>query len=73
MIKMRLRTKRKTKFAGSLVNLPHKHKYGKIMKTRLKLALTDLLEDLGAKDDDSIFVTLVPKSAIWLRKFLRYW
>ncbi|KAL1829733.1 hypothetical protein DCAR_0209099 [Daucus carota subsp. sativus] len=51
----------KTEFAGSFVNLPHKHKHGKTMKTRLKLALNDLLEDLGAEDDDNVLVTLVPK------------
>ncbi|KAL8112993.1 polyphenol oxidase, chloroplastic-like [Apium graveolens] len=51
----------KTEFAGSFVNVPHKHKHGKNIKTRLRLALTDLLEDLGAEDDDNVLVTLVPK------------
>lgn len=54
-----------TEFAGSFVNVPHKHKgrsNGKKMKTYLRLGLTDLLEDLGAEDDDSVMVTLVPKS-----------
>lgn len=50
-----------SEFAGSFVNVPHKHKHGKKMKTNLRLGLTDLLEDLGAEDDDSVIVTLVPK------------
>ncbi|KAK5826985.1 polyphenol oxidase, chloroplastic-like [Gossypium arboreum] len=50
-----------TEFAGSYVNVPNKHKQGKTLKTCLRLGLTDLLEDLGADDDDSIVVTLVPK------------
>ncbi|GKV00890.1 hypothetical protein SLEP1_g13501 [Rubroshorea leprosula] len=51
----------KTEFAGSFVNVPHKHKHGKKTKTCLRLGITDLLEDLGAEDDDSVIVTLVPK------------
>ncbi|XWS15711.1 hypothetical protein CRYUN_Cryun34aG0025400 [Craigia yunnanensis] len=50
-----------TEFAGSFVNVPHKQKGGKKMKTCLRLGLTDLLEDLEAEDDDSVTVTLVPK------------
>ncbi|KAL5772484.1 hypothetical protein ACOSQ2_012408 [Xanthoceras sorbifolium] len=50
-----------TEYAGSFVNVPHKHKHGKKMKTCFRLGLTDLLEDLGAEDDDSVVVTLVPK------------
>ncbi|KAJ7946948.1 Polyphenol oxidase [Quillaja saponaria] len=53
----------KTEFAGSFVNVPHKHKPGKHKKkvTSLRLGLTDLLEDLGAEDDEAVVVTLVPK------------
>ncbi|XP_022720501.1 LOW QUALITY PROTEIN: polyphenol oxidase, chloroplastic-like [Durio zibethinus] len=50
-----------TEFAGSFVNVPHKHKHGKKMKTFLRLGLTDLLEELNAEDDDGVVVTLVPK------------
>ncbi|KAK8484044.1 hypothetical protein V6N13_032657 [Hibiscus sabdariffa] len=52
-----------TEFAGSFVNVPHKHKHGKnrTSKTCLRLGLSDLLEDLGAEDDDSLVVVLVPK------------
>ncbi|KAJ4703427.1 Polyphenol oxidase [Melia azedarach] len=50
-----------TEFAGSFVNVPHKHKHGKKMKTCLRLGLTDSLEDLGAEADDSVIVTLVPR------------
>nr|AEY78528.1 polyphenol oxidase [Canarium album] len=50
-----------TEFAGSFVNVPHKHKHGKKIKTCLRLGLTDLIEDLEAEDDDSVVVTLVPR------------
>ncbi|CAJ1961614.1 unnamed protein product [Sphenostylis stenocarpa] len=52
----------KTEFAGSFVSVPHKHKHkhGK-MKTNLRLGITELLEDLGAEDDEQVVVTLVPK------------
>ncbi|KAB1199170.1 Polyphenol oxidase, chloroplastic [Morella rubra] len=50
-----------TEFAGSFVNVPHKHKHRKKMNTCLRLAITDLLEDLGAEDDDSVVVTIVPR------------
>ncbi|KAG0448836.1 hypothetical protein HPP92_015887 [Vanilla planifolia] len=52
-----------SEFAGSFVNVPHKHGQGKkhaMMTTNLRLGITDLLEDLGAEDDDSVKVTLVP-------------
>ncbi|GAB4826922.1 hypothetical protein Ancab_033801 [Ancistrocladus abbreviatus] len=54
----------RTEFAGSFVNVIHKHKHGKNnkkMKTKLRLGITDLLEDLGADDDESVVVTLVPR------------
>ncbi|KAF8413911.1 hypothetical protein HHK36_001907 [Tetracentron sinense] len=51
-----------TEFAGSFVNLPHKHgKREMKAKTNLRLALTELLEDLEAEDDESVVVTLVPR------------
>nr|AUM57216.1 polyphenol oxidase A1-like protein [Mucuna pruriens]AZY91564.1 polyphenol oxidase 3 [Mucuna pruriens var. pruriens] len=51
-----------TEFAGSFVNVAHSHQHkNKNMNTCLRLGLTDLLEDLGAEDDDSVVVTLVPK------------
>ncbi|XP_043687438.1 polyphenol oxidase, chloroplastic-like [Telopea speciosissima] len=53
-----------SEFAGSFVNVPHKH--GKKMnmknfKTCLRLGITDLLEDLEAEDDETVVVTLVPR------------
>ncbi|XP_073004355.1 polyphenol oxidase, chloroplastic-like [Typha latifolia] len=57
-----------TEFAGSFVHVPHKHSKGKsekkkmMMKTVLRLGITDLLDDIGADDDDSVIVTLVPRS-----------
>lgn len=52
-----------TEFAGSFVNVPHSSHDHKKKKTNscLRVGLTDLLEDLGAEDDDSIVVTLVPR------------
>ncbi|XP_059439392.1 polyphenol oxidase, chloroplastic-like [Corylus avellana] len=51
----------KTEFAGSFVNVPHLHTHAKQKKTCLKLGITDLLDDLGVDDDDSVVVTLVPR------------
>ncbi|KAJ8760511.1 hypothetical protein K2173_015178 [Erythroxylum novogranatense] len=51
-----------TEFAGSFVNVPHKHKGMNTMTTCLRLGITELLEDLGADDDDELVVTLVPRS-----------
>ncbi|GFZ06234.1 hypothetical protein Acr_18g0004040 [Actinidia rufa] len=51
----------KTEFAGSFVNIPHKHKHHKKIKTRLRLGISELLEDLDAEDDEGVLVTLVPK------------
>ncbi|KAG8377224.1 hypothetical protein BUALT_Bualt08G0006100 [Buddleja alternifolia] len=56
-------TEENTEFAGSFVNVPHKHKHGKKIKTQLRLSITDLLEDLDAEDDEHVLVTLVPTSA----------
>lgn len=50
-----------TEFAGSFVNVPHKHKHGKKIKTHLSLSLTEILEDLDAENDDHVLVTLVPR------------
>ncbi|XP_075098109.1 LOW QUALITY PROTEIN: polyphenol oxidase, chloroplastic-like [Nicotiana tabacum] len=51
-------------FAGSFVNVPHlSHgKSDEKRKTKLKLAITELLEDLDAEDDDHVVVTFVPKN-----------
>lgn len=53
-----------SEFAGSFVNVPHKHEQGQatLKKTRLRLVVTDLLEDLEAEDDDTVGVTIVPRS-----------
>ncbi|PHT90432.1 hypothetical protein T459_05545 [Capsicum annuum] len=52
------------KFAGSFVNVPHRsHDKGeKKCKTRLKLAITELLKDLDAENDENVLVTFVPKN-----------
>ncbi|KAM1108376.1 hypothetical protein FF1_004997 [Malus domestica] len=49
----------KSEFAGSLVFLPQSKKK---VKTSLHLGISALLEDLGADDDGSIKVTLVPRN-----------
>ncbi|KAL3519695.1 hypothetical protein ACH5RR_017844 [Cinchona calisaya] len=54
-------TPENTEFAGSFVNVPHKHKHGKKIKTHLNLSLTEILEDLNAEDDEHVLVTLVPR------------
>lgn len=53
-----------SEFAGSFVKLPRKHNRGdeNTSKTCLRLGITQLLEDLGADDDDEIVVTFVPRS-----------
>ena len=51
----------KTEFAGSFVNVPHRHNHTKKMNTSLNLGITELLEDLDAEDDDGVVVTLVPR------------
>ncbi|KAJ6728170.1 POLYPHENOL OXIDASE CHLOROPLASTIC-LIKE [Salix koriyanagi] len=53
-------TPENTEFAGSFVNVSHKH--AKKSKTRLILGITELLEDLETDGDDSIVVALVPRS-----------
>ena len=58
------KTQIKAEYAGSFVNVPHKHRHGdqsKKMKTTLSLGLTDLIEDLGADDDETVTVTLVAR------------
>lgn len=54
----------KTEFAETFVNVPHQHhhKLGKkVTKTSQRFGLNELLEDLGAEDDDNVLVTLVPR------------
>ncbi|KAH7864891.1 hypothetical protein Vadar_014478 [Vaccinium darrowii] len=53
-----------SEFAGSFVKLPCKHNSGdeKTSETCLRLGITQLLEDLGAEDDDEIVVAFVPRS-----------
>ncbi|TVU34832.1 hypothetical protein EJB05_16685, partial [Eragrostis curvula] len=49
---------------GSFVNVPHRHKHdkhGRGIKTKLRLALNEQLEDLKAEGDESVVVTLVPQ------------
>nr|XP_043625668.1 polyphenol oxidase, chloroplastic-like [Erigeron canadensis] len=61
----------KTEFAGSFVKVPHKQRENRedgdhakvmMMKTKLRLGISELLESLGVEDDDeNVMVKLVPK------------
>ncbi|GMN72513.1 hypothetical protein TIFTF001_054742 [Ficus carica] len=51
----------KSEFAGSFVTVPHNTKNKERTNTKLKLGISELLEDVGADDDESVLVTLVPK------------
>ncbi|VFQ89521.1 unnamed protein product [Cuscuta campestris] len=60
-------TPKHTEFCGSFVSVPHggdhhHHKQQKMIKTEMRLTITELLEDLNAENDDQILVTLVPKT-----------
>lgn len=51
-----------SKFAGSFVHVPHRHKHSpNIIKTRLTLGITEVLEDLQV-EDDMVVVTIVPRA-----------
>ncbi|XP_073123452.1 polyphenol oxidase I, chloroplastic-like [Henckelia pumila] len=49
----------KAEYAGCFSQIPHKNSIN--IKTQIRLGLTELLEDLGADDDDKVLVSLVPK------------
>ncbi|KAJ4976221.1 hypothetical protein NE237_001327 [Protea cynaroides] len=56
----------KTEFVGSFVNVKHKQPAGMKMKmkklsTTARFGITNLLDELGSDDDDSVLVTLVPR------------
>lgn len=50
-----------SEYAGSFVSLPQSSKKSN-QKTSLTLGLTDLIQDLGVDDHDSVEVILVPRS-----------
>ncbi|XP_028775517.1 polyphenol oxidase, chloroplastic-like [Neltuma alba] len=50
-----------TELAGSFVSVPRHHKK-LTMKTNMRFGITELLRDLGADDDRSVVVTLVPQT-----------
>ncbi|KAF4362094.1 hypothetical protein F8388_023946 [Cannabis sativa] len=54
----------KSEFAGSFATVPHNPEGGHNIKTELNLGISELLEDIGADDDDKVIVTLVPKSGL---------
>lgn len=54
----------KSEFAGSFVTVPHNTKNKERTNTKLKLGISELLEDVGADNDESVLVTLVPKAGV---------
>ena len=54
----------KTEFAGSFVSVPHASHTAKMIRTNLRLGITELLDDIGADNGETVVVTLVPKSGI---------
>ncbi|KAI3839829.1 hypothetical protein MKW98_010134 [Papaver atlanticum] len=54
-----------TEFAGSFTNVTQKHgrKDKKMIRTHLKLGITDILEDLHAENDEDVLVTIIPRTS----------
>ncbi|GAA0157046.1 hypothetical protein LIER_14394 [Lithospermum erythrorhizon] len=52
----------KSEYLGSFANLPHRTKGKQVVVTSQRFGLSEPLEDLKAEDDDSVLVTLVPKT-----------
>ncbi|KAK6157444.1 hypothetical protein DH2020_011692 [Rehmannia glutinosa] len=50
----------KAEYAGCYSQVPHKNSTK--VKSKIRLGLTELLEDLDVEDDDQILVSLVPKA-----------
>ncbi|KAL0320516.1 UNVERIFIED_CONTAM: Polyphenol oxidase I, chloroplastic [Sesamum radiatum] len=50
----------KAEYAGCYSQVPHKNSTK--VKTKIRLGLTELLEDLDVEDDEKILVSLVPKA-----------
>ena len=48
-----------TEFARSFVHIPHRH--GGKRRSSLRTGITEVVEDIGADDDDNVAVTLVPR------------
>ncbi|CAO2171611.1 unnamed protein product [Urochloa humidicola] len=46
--------------AGTFATLKHPGEEGMVVRTSMRVALSELLEDLGTEGDDSVTVTLVP-------------
>lgn len=55
-----------SEFAGSFVNVPHTHRardsQTAVVTTTLRLSIQELVEELDADRDESVVVTLVPRS-----------
>ncbi|KAL4580463.1 hypothetical protein LXL04_016657 [Taraxacum kok-saghyz] len=51
-----------SEFAGSFAQLPHNHGDKMLMRSGVAFGITELLEDIEAEGDESILVTLVPKT-----------
>ncbi|KAL7582647.1 hypothetical protein Lser_V15G45500 [Lactuca serriola] len=51
-----------SEFAGSFAQLPHNHGDKMFMRSGAAFGITELLEDIEAEGDDSVVVTLVPRT-----------
>ncbi|GFP98861.1 polyphenol oxidase ii chloroplastic, partial [Phtheirospermum japonicum] len=51
----------KAEYAGCYSQVPHRSS-GEVMKTKIRLGLAEVLEDLDADDDDQVLVSLVPQA-----------
>ncbi|KAL5563017.1 hypothetical protein UlMin_032764 [Ulmus minor] len=49
-------------FAGTFISFPERISNGKSKKSNMKLGISELLEDLEADEDESIWVTLFPRT-----------
>ncbi|MCL7036785.1 hypothetical protein MKW94_024155 [Papaver nudicaule] len=61
-----------TEFAGSFTNVTHKHgrKDKNMIRTKLELGITDILEDLNVEDDEDVLVTIVLRTSSARRKMV---
>ncbi|XP_010686564.3 polyphenol oxidase, chloroplastic [Beta vulgaris subsp. vulgaris] len=59
-----LENRTQTEYAGSFVNVPHRHggKDGHLKKTTVKFGLSELIDDLDANDDEGIDIIFVPRT-----------
>ncbi|KMT04306.1 hypothetical protein BVRB_8g183810 [Beta vulgaris subsp. vulgaris] len=59
-----LENRTQTEYAGSFVNVPHRHsgKDGHLKMTTIKFGLSELIDDLDANDDEGLDIIFVPRT-----------